>query len=251
MGGGGPKVLDISDGIPGAYAALLLHHAGATVARGEASGGDPMRRWRLAPGEPHGDGALYRYLRQGQTAVRMDEVPDDADGADVLLASPDAGRRGAAAGDRRGSARPHDRRRHCVRADRTARAPPGQRPHRPGRERRAGASAAGPTSRRSRWAAARSTGSPAPTRAWPRFVGWRRARGRHGRGLFVDLARCDVANLGACNFMDLMHAIGHGVDGATGSVRCGGGRRRRSSRPPTAGSGSTRTRRTSSRASSG
>ena len=44
------------------------------------------------------------------------------------------------------------------------------------------------------------------------FVGWRAAR-THGRGLFVDLARCDVANLGACNFMDLMHAIGHGVDG--------------------------------------
>ena len=39
MGRGGPKVLDISDGIPGAYAALLLHHAGATVARGERAAG--------------------------------------------------------------------------------------------------------------------------------------------------------------------------------------------------------------------
>ena len=212
MGRGGPKVLDISDGIPGAYAALLLHHAGATVARGEASGGDPMRRWRLAPGEPHGDGALYRYLRQGQTAVRMDAVPDDAAGADVLLASPDQA--GAARLRAIAAGRPD-----LTIVAVTAFGLTGPLAHRPATDLtvQAESGALGIRGRPDEppvqmggrtvdWLAGAYAGVAA-------FVGWRGARA-HGRGLFVDLARCDVANLGGCNFMDLMHAIGHGVDGA-------------------------------------
>ena len=213
MGVGGPRVLDLSDGIPGAYAALLLHHAGATVARAEPSRGDPMRRWRLAPGEPDGDGALYRYLRQGQTSVRMDEVPDDAAGADVLIASPDAAQA---------------ERLHAVAAGRpdltvvaiTAFGLTGPLAHRPASDLTIQAESGAlairgkpdepPVQMGGRtvdWLAGAYAGVAA-------FVGWRSARAG-GRGLFVDLARCDVANLGGCNFMDLMHAIGHGVDGAT------------------------------------
>jgi crotonobetainyl-CoA:carnitine CoA-transferase CaiB-like acyl-CoA transferase len=212
MGERGPKVLDVSHGIPGAYAALLLHHAGGSVARAEGPDGDPLRRWRLAPGEPDGDGALYRYLRQGQTAVRMDGVPEDASGADVLLASPDAGsaeRLRAIAAVRReltvvaitpfGLAGPLAHRRA---SDLTVQAESGALAIR-GRPDEPPVQMGGRTVD---WLAGAYAGVAA-------YVGWRGARD-HGRGLFVDLALCDVGNLGGCNFMDLMHAIGHGVDGA-------------------------------------
>ena len=202
-------MLDVSDGIPGAYAALMLHHAGATVARAEGERGDPLRRWRLAPGEPEGDGALYRYLRQGQTAVGIDGVPADAGGADVLIASPAADDVAAL---------------RTVAADRpeltvvsiTAFGLDGPLAFRPASDltiqAESGALAirGAPDDRRCRWAAARSTGWPAPTPASPAS----RAGGRPGPagGASSSTSLCDVANLGACNFMDLMHAIGHGSD---------------------------------------
>jgi len=204
-------VLDASDGIAGAYAALLLHHAGAVVARAEPSSGDVLRRWRLAPGEPDGDGALYRYLRQGQTAIRMDEVPDDAAGADVLLATPDR----AGAERLRSIA--------AVRPDLTVIAITpfglsGPLAHRPASDLTIQAESGA--------LAIRGRADEPPVQMGGRTVEWlagayagiaayvgAAAAESSGRGWFVDLALCDVANLGACNFMDLMHALGHGVDG--------------------------------------
>ena len=231
MGVAGPKVLDISDGIPGAYAALLLHHAGATVARGEPSGGDPMRRWRLAPGEP----------RRRRRALPLPAPgPDRGAHATTCRTTPAAptccSRRRTRQGAERLRAIAAGRPDLTVVAitafglDGTARAPPGQRPHHPGRERRAG--------------------HPGPARRAPGADGWahgrlarRRLRGRgrassagaaarrHGRGLFVDLALVRRGQPGRLQLHG-PHAR-HRPRGRTASrwVRCGVGRRRRSSRP--------------------
>lgn len=87
---GGPRVLDLSTGLAGAYACLLLSYAGADVARAEPDGGDPLRRWRQGGVSAAGDGALFEYLRQGQTAFRHDPAAGfDPLGADVLVASPE------------------------------------------------------------------------------------------------------------------------------------------------------------------
>ena len=88
----GPRVLDTSTGIAGAYAALLLTEAGADVVRVEPAGGDPLRRWRHGDVETD-DGALFEYLRQGQVAVRLEQASLDgpalvATGADLVLATP-------------------------------------------------------------------------------------------------------------------------------------------------------------------
>ncbi len=81
-----PRVLDVSSGIPGAYAARLLAHAGADVVRLEPPGGDPLRSWRQ-DGDAGGDGALYEYLRAGQRAVTF-EGDLFGTGVDVVLGSP-------------------------------------------------------------------------------------------------------------------------------------------------------------------
>ncbi len=66
----GIRVLDTSDGLPGAYCAKLLGDAGADVVRVEPVDGDPLRRWRWGADAPSGeDGALYRYLRHGHRCV--------------------------------------------------------------------------------------------------------------------------------------------------------------------------------------
>ncbi len=82
-GADGPRVLDISTGIPGAYAARLLGWAGADVVRAEPPGGDPMRRRDDGGPFDGSNAALYEYLRQGQRAVRL--RPGDADGVDASL----------------------------------------------------------------------------------------------------------------------------------------------------------------------
>src|SRR5690242_17147936 len=74
-----PRVLDSTTGIAGAYAALLLHQAGAEVVRSVADRADP----ELATGAP-----LTAYLRQGQACVRRDGISPSAVGADVWLVTP-------------------------------------------------------------------------------------------------------------------------------------------------------------------
>jgi len=87
----GPRVLDLSTGLGGAYTCLLLTYAGADVARAEPPGGDPLRRWRQGSDEAPDDGALFEYLRQGQTAFTLAPagVAFDPLGADIILTSPD------------------------------------------------------------------------------------------------------------------------------------------------------------------
>jgi crotonobetainyl-CoA:carnitine CoA-transferase CaiB-like acyl-CoA transferase len=87
----GPRVLDLSTGLGGAYACLLLSYAGADVARAEPPGGDPLRRWRQGSDEAPDDGALFEYLRQGQTAFTLDPAGAAFDplGADIIVTSPD------------------------------------------------------------------------------------------------------------------------------------------------------------------
>jgi crotonobetainyl-CoA:carnitine CoA-transferase CaiB-like acyl-CoA transferase len=86
-----PRVLDLSTGLAGAYTCLLLSYAGADVARAEPPGGDPLRRWRQGPAEAPGDGALFEYLRQGQTAFTLSQDADPFDplGADIIITSPE------------------------------------------------------------------------------------------------------------------------------------------------------------------
>ena len=124
--------------------------------------------------------------------------------------------------------------------------PARERPHGPGRERRArgarhrrpGADPDGRAAPRSGWAAR------TPPR--PRSRTWRRRRAG-GAGALVDVSLAEVAYIGAANFMDVFLAVEHGPDAEpTGIVPPHASRRRRSSAPPTAGSGSTRTRRTRS-----
>lgn len=96
-----PRVLDLTTGIPGAYAARLLAQAGSDVVRAEPRGGDPLRRWRWSDDDADGDGALFEYLRVGQRAVSFDGDPFGT-GADIVLVSPrgdevDGVRAGAAA----------------------------------------------------------------------------------------------------------------------------------------------------------
>src|SRR6478609_351363 len=74
-----PRVLDSTTGIAGAYAALLLHQAGAEVVRTVRDGDDP----ELAPGAP-----LTAYLRQGQGCVRLAGTSVTGAGADVWLVTP-------------------------------------------------------------------------------------------------------------------------------------------------------------------
>jgi crotonobetainyl-CoA:carnitine CoA-transferase CaiB-like acyl-CoA transferase len=83
---GGLTVVNLTSGIPGAYAARLLVDAGAAATTVEPPEGDPIRR-RSASGDPSSeDSTLYRFLHQG-----MQEISHDADlealldAADVVL----------------------------------------------------------------------------------------------------------------------------------------------------------------------
>lgn len=61
----GLRVLDLSQYIPGPYAALLLADLGADVLKIEPPGGDPMRT--LGPGD-----ALWRAMNGGKTILELD-----------------------------------------------------------------------------------------------------------------------------------------------------------------------------------
>jgi crotonobetainyl-CoA:carnitine CoA-transferase CaiB-like acyl-CoA transferase len=80
------RVLDLSDGIAGAYCAKLLTDAGAEVMKVEPPTGHPLRSWSQSgtvgsDGDP--DGALFRFLAAGQDSVVVDL--DDASGQRHLL----------------------------------------------------------------------------------------------------------------------------------------------------------------------
>lgn len=91
--GGGPldalqgvRVIDLSDGIAGAYCAKLLADAGAEVVKVEEPGGHPLRRWAASgavgsDGDP--DGVLFRHLAAGHRSIVAD-LDDPAGQARVL-----------------------------------------------------------------------------------------------------------------------------------------------------------------------
>jgi len=79
--------LDLSTGIPGAYASKLLADAGARVTKLEGPGGDPLRRWTAcgAPLAADEDGALFRYLHAGKRSAVVDLA--NASGRELALAA--------------------------------------------------------------------------------------------------------------------------------------------------------------------
>ena len=69
------RVLDLSEGVAGAYCAKLLAGFGADVIKIEQpGGGDPLRRHGPFPEDlPHGEkGALHLYLNAGKRSITLD-----------------------------------------------------------------------------------------------------------------------------------------------------------------------------------
>lgn len=80
-------VLDLSEGIGGAYASKILADGGAEVIKVELAAGDPLRR-RSVTGADLGDrdGALFRFLTSSKSSVVVDpESAADQALLDVLL----------------------------------------------------------------------------------------------------------------------------------------------------------------------
>jgi crotonobetainyl-CoA:carnitine CoA-transferase CaiB-like acyl-CoA transferase len=218
------RVLDLSDGVPGGYASLVLTWSDATVVRGEPEGGDPMRRWRHGDEPATDDGPLFEYLRQGESAIHMQLADLDADallalGADVVLASPtdEAQRttlRSASEQDPAlivvaitpyGLDGPYADRPatdFTLQADSGAlaiRGTDGEEPYQMG-------------GRTSEWLAG-SYVAAAVLALW-------RGRAAGGPGGLVDLSLCEVQNVGASNYLDVFHAVANGPDAPpTGSIR--------------------------------
>jgi crotonobetainyl-CoA:carnitine CoA-transferase CaiB-like acyl-CoA transferase len=88
------RVVDASEGIPGAYAARLLTDAGAEVVRAPLVH-DPLREWWAGRAPRPGDGALYQFLRRGQTVLPVDHADRFASlcsTADIVIVGPDVDR---------------------------------------------------------------------------------------------------------------------------------------------------------------
>ncbi len=66
----GIRVLDLSQYIPGPYAALMLADLGADVVKVEPPGGDPMRQ--LGPRDGDGVSPLWKLMNGGKTIVELD-----------------------------------------------------------------------------------------------------------------------------------------------------------------------------------
>lgn len=89
----GIRVLDLSQYLPGPYAAQILADLGAEVVKIEPPAGDPMRG--LGPRDGDGVSAFYKIVNAGKRVVRLDLKSDAGRaaletlvrGADVLLES--------------------------------------------------------------------------------------------------------------------------------------------------------------------
>jgi crotonobetainyl-CoA:carnitine CoA-transferase CaiB-like acyl-CoA transferase len=86
------RVIDLSTGIPGAYATKLLADAGADVVKVEPPGGDPLRRWSSTGADLHfRDGALFQFLHTSKRSVvggpNDAEVRGLVEGADLAVES--------------------------------------------------------------------------------------------------------------------------------------------------------------------
>lgn len=66
----GIRVLDLSQYIPGPYAALMLADLGAEVVKVEPPGGDPMRQ--LGPRDGDGISPFWKLMNGGKTMVELD-----------------------------------------------------------------------------------------------------------------------------------------------------------------------------------
>jgi crotonobetainyl-CoA:carnitine CoA-transferase CaiB-like acyl-CoA transferase len=85
----GLRVLDLSQYIPGPYAALMLADLGAEVVKVEPPGGDPMRQ--LGPRDADGVSPFWKLMNGGKTVVEIDLKSEAGRAAlEALLARADA-----------------------------------------------------------------------------------------------------------------------------------------------------------------
>ncbi|MCP3988207.1 MAG: CoA transferase [Actinomycetia bacterium] len=97
---GGVRVVELTDGVAGAYTGRLMAVLGADVVKVEPPGGDVVRRWGPFPGDDPGEeiaeqGALHLHLNAGKRSVVADLAEPDgralairlAAGADIVLES--------------------------------------------------------------------------------------------------------------------------------------------------------------------
>ena len=204
-------MLDLSSGLAGAYMCLLLSYAGADVARAEPAGGDPLRRWRQGAQEAPGDGALFEYLRQGQTAFTSRSDSFDPLGADIIVTSPEPSQVKAL--------------RDVVSADRglivvsfTPYGLEGPFADRPASDLTVEADSGG--------LAIRGRSDRAPYQMGGRTCEWLagayaaaatlalwHGRRRGGPGGLIDLSQAELLHAAASNYMDVFHAVAHAEDG--------------------------------------
>jgi crotonobetainyl-CoA:carnitine CoA-transferase CaiB-like acyl-CoA transferase len=79
------RVVEVSTGIAGGYAAKLFADAGADVIKVEPPEGDPLRRWTASEVDLGGrDGALFRHLAASKRSV-VGPVAELVGGADILI----------------------------------------------------------------------------------------------------------------------------------------------------------------------
>jgi crotonobetainyl-CoA:carnitine CoA-transferase CaiB-like acyl-CoA transferase len=209
-GPAGPRVLDLSTGVAGAYTCLLLSYAGADVARGEPAGGDPLRRWRQGFEEAPGDGALFEYLRQGQTALTSDGSFDPL-GADIIITSPDPSQ----AQQLRAVVDAHP---GLIAVSFTPYGLEGPFADRPASDLTVEADSGG--------LAIRGPSDRAPYQMGGRTCEWLagayaaaatmalwHGRRRGGAGGLIDLSQAELLHAAASNYMDVFHAVAHAEDG--------------------------------------
>jgi alpha-methylacyl-CoA racemase len=86
----GIRVLDLSQYVPGPYAARLLGDLGAEVVKIEPPGGEPMRR-RLGAVDSDGVSPAYKVMNGGKTVVELDlKAPEGKARFEALIRSADA-----------------------------------------------------------------------------------------------------------------------------------------------------------------
>jgi crotonobetainyl-CoA:carnitine CoA-transferase CaiB-like acyl-CoA transferase len=80
----GFTVIDLSVGIAGAYCSKLLADGGASVIKGEAPEGDPLRQWSASGAaiDSGDDGALFSFLAGSKHSVVVD--PANSDDVELL-----------------------------------------------------------------------------------------------------------------------------------------------------------------------